>query len=100
MTDVITKKPHLMPYDDNYVLISKERLFASSNCIVRMGNLISGLTNTSRTDVISMFFKEADDIIKAQTQSELDQQIEVLIAAYNQQLTTKNQTKAHEPTTI
>ena len=47
-----------------------------------------------------MFFKEADDIIKAQTQSKLDQQIEVLIAAYNQQLTTKNQTKAHEPTTL
>ena len=85
MTDVITKKPHLMPYDDNYVLISKERLFASSNCIVSMANLISALTNTSKTHLISMFLKESNDIIKAQTQSELDQQIEVLIATYNQQ---------------
>ncbi|MFN6156034.1 MAG: hypothetical protein ACK4YK_16120 [Dolichospermum sp.] len=85
MTDVITKKPHLMPYDDNYVLISKERLLASSNCIVSMANLISGLANTSRSHLISMFLKKAHDIIKAQTQSELDQQIGVLIAAYNQQ---------------
>jgi aromatic ring-opening dioxygenase LigB subunit len=85
MTDVITEKLHLMPYDDNYVLISKRRLLASSNCIVAMANLISGLTNTSRSHLISQFLKESNNIIEAQTQSELDQQIEVLIATYNQQ---------------
>lgn len=85
MTDVITEKPHLMPYDDNYVLISKQQLLASSNCIVTMANLISGLTNTSRRYLISQFLKESNNIIEAQTQSELDQQIEVLIATYNQQ---------------
>ena len=85
MTDAITEKPHLMPYDDNYVLISKRRLLVSSNCIVAMANLISGLTNNSRSHLISMFLKESNNIIEAQTQSELDQQIEVLIATYNQQ---------------
>ena len=85
MTDVITEKPHLMPYDDNYVLISKRRLLASNNCIVAMANLISGLTNISRSHLISQFLKESNNIIKAQTQSELDQQIEILIATYNQQ---------------
>ena len=85
MTDAITEKPHLMPYDDNYVLISKRRLLASSNCIVAMANLISGLTNNSRSHLISMFLKESNNIIKAQTQSLIDQQIEVLIVAYNQQ---------------
>jgi aromatic ring-opening dioxygenase LigB subunit len=85
MTDVITEKPHLMPYDDNYVLISKRRLLASSNCIVAMANLISGLTNTSRSHLISKFLKESNNIIEAQTWSELDQQVEVLIATYNQQ---------------
>ena len=85
MTDVITEKPHLMPYDDNYVLISKRRLLASSNCIVAMANLISGLTNISRSHLISQFLKESTNIIETQTQSQIDQQIEVLIAAYNQQ---------------
>lgn len=85
MTDVITEKPHLIPYDDNYVLIRKERLLASNNCILSMANLISGLTNTSRSYLISRFLRESNNIIKAQTQSELDQQIEVLIAMHNQQ---------------
>ena len=67
MTDVITEKPHLMPYDDNYVLISKRRLLASSSCIVAMANLISGLTNTSRSHLISEFLKESNDIVEAQT---------------------------------
>ena len=85
MTDVITEKPHLMPYDDNYVLIRKERLLASNNCILAMANLISGLTNTSRSYLISRFLRKSNNIIKAQTQSEIDQQIEVLIAMHNQQ---------------
>jgi len=85
MTDVIIEKPHLMPYDDNYVLISKRRLLASSSCIVAMANLISGLTNTSRSNLISKFLKESNDIIEAQTQLELDQQVEVLVATYNLQ---------------
>jgi hypothetical protein len=50
-----------------------------------MANLISGLTNNSRSHLISMFLKESNKIIEAQTQSQLDQQIEVLIATYNQQ---------------
>jgi len=67
MTDVITEKPHLMPYDDNYVLISKRRLFASSNCILAMSNFISGLTNISRSHLISKLLKESNNIIEAQT---------------------------------
>jgi hypothetical protein len=85
MTDAITEKPHLMPYDDNYVLISKRRLLVSNSCIVAMATFISGLTNISRNHLISQFFKESNNIIKAQTQSQIDQQIEVLIAIYNQQ---------------
>jgi hypothetical protein len=50
-----------------------------------MANLISGLTNTSRSHLISKFLKESNNIIEAQTRSELDQQVEVLIATYNQQ---------------
>jgi hypothetical protein len=50
-----------------------------------MANLISGLTNTSRSHLISKFLKESNNIIESQTQLELDQQVEVLVATYNQQ---------------
>jgi hypothetical protein len=85
MTDAITEEPHFKPYDDNYVLVSKRRFIASNNCIASMANYVSGLTNTPKKQLISEFVKKSINIVEAQTQSEIDQQIAAYTAIHNQQ---------------
>lgn len=83
--DVIVEKPHLIPYDDDYVLISKRRLIAGNNCVAAMANLISGLTNQSRDYLITRFVKQSIGIVNRFSQSQIDEQIKVITATYNNQ---------------
>ncbi|MTJ12212.1 hypothetical protein FJR11_06295 [Anabaena sp. UHCC 0187] len=85
MADVSIEKPYLIPYDDEYVLVSKRRLIAGNNCVAAMANLISGLTNTSRACLIAQFAKESIRMVEELPQSQIDEQIEIITATYNEQ---------------
>ncbi|MTJ14878.1 hypothetical protein FJR11_20320 [Anabaena sp. UHCC 0187] len=84
MDEIIIEKPYLIPYDDEYVLVSKRRLIAGNNCVAAMANLISGLTNTSMTYIMTKFAKESIRIVEKLPQSEIDEQIEIITATYNE----------------
>jgi uncharacterized protein YjaG (DUF416 family) len=83
MSDVTIEKPHIIPHDDDYVLVSKRRLIAGNNCVATMANLISGLTNKSTDHLIIYFSQESISIVDRLSQSEIDEQIQIIASTYN-----------------
>ncbi|MEA5579546.1 hypothetical protein [Anabaena sp. UHCC 0451] len=77
-------KPHLQPYDDDYVLVSKRRLVAGNYAVSRIALLLSGVTNSSHLALIVKFTREAIAEIGTWSQDKIDNQIQKILESYNQ----------------
>ncbi len=78
------EKPHLLPYDDDYVLVSKRRLTAWDNCLVAMAIQFSAIINQSYLRLTYMFMAESIKATDNWTQERLDKYVEKIIVSYNQ----------------
>lgn len=78
------KKPHLLPYDDDYVLVSKRRLAASNDCVAAMAIQLSALINKSHLYLINLFVIESIKTVDNWSQERLDKHIKEIIDFYNQ----------------
>lgn len=78
-------KPHLLPYDDDYVLISKVRLLSGNHAGSSMALLISGLCNISQRAILTKFTREAVNQIESWSDSKINSHIQTILESYNQQ---------------
>lgn len=77
-------KPHILPYDDDYVLISKRRLVASNHTIYKMALLVSGVFNTSHAAMIVKFTRETIREVDCWTEAAIEEEIEKILDIYKQ----------------
>jgi hypothetical protein len=75
------QKPHILPYDDEYVLISKRRLVAGNLCIADSATRLSAVTNTSRTYMIKALAANAIRNVKRWSQQDVDKHVQGLISS-------------------
>lgn len=77
-------KPHLLPYDDDYLLVSKRRLVAGNYAVSSIAFLLSGITNNSHLFIISRFTREAIKEVCSWSDSKVDEQIQRILQSYNE----------------
>jgi hypothetical protein len=77
-------KPYLLPYDDDYVLVSKRRLVAGNYAVSKIAFLLSGMINSSHITIIVKFTREAIKEINLWSKPQIDDHINQILNSYNQ----------------
>ena len=77
------QKQRILPYDDNYILICKQRFYASNLTIALMSELIAKRTGFSQDDVITDAVNKAVHVTSNKSGEEINQHIQQILETYN-----------------